>query len=153
MPERQDFVDSLHRSTPGEIPRILGRGESTLLIVDDDEHFADTLVVEFMDRGYSVEWLDGLQAVQNKSDLNYRFAVIDLRLGRDSGLDVIKVVKARSPSTVVAVLTGYGSSEIAVQALEVGASAFLTKPIDIDRLEDALLRGDLGQRIPAQSEA
>ena len=118
-------------------------GEGTLLIVDDDRIFAQTLVLEFEDRGYRVEWLDGLQAVENKSDLNYAYAVIDLRLGHDSGIDVIRIVKARSPSTVIVVLTGYTSSETAVRALELGARACLTKPIDIDRLESALLGGEM----------
>jgi len=118
-------------------------GEGTLLIVDDDRIFAQTLVLEFEDRGYCVEWLDGLQAVENKSDLNYAYAVIDLRLGHDSGFDVIRIVKTRSPSTVIVVLTGYTSSETAVRALELGARACLTKPIDIDRLESALLGGEL----------
>lgn len=125
--------------------------EGSLLIVDDDRCFADTLVLEFKDRGYSVEWLDGLGAVEKQSDLNYRYAVIDLRLGPDSGLDVIKIVKARSPSTVIAVLTGYGSSEAALRARELGASAFLTKPVDIDLLEGALLGGDPEIEIPAKS--
>ena len=118
-------------------------GEGTLLIVDDDRIFAQTLVLEFEDRGYCVEWLDGLQAVENKSDLNHAYAVIDLRLGHDSGIDVIRIVKARSPSTVIVVLTGYTSSETAVRALELGARACLTKPIDIDRLERALLSGEM----------
>lgn len=131
----------------------MSHGEQSLLIVDDDRCFADTLVLEFKDRGYSVEWLDGLEAVEQQSDLNYRYAVIDLRLGPDSGLDVIKVVKARSPSTVIVVLTGYSTSETALRALELGASAFLTKPVDIDRLEDALLRGGPGEEVQAQSEA
>jgi len=129
---------------------MMSHAEATLLIVDDDQIFADTLVLEFTDRGYSVEWLDGLLAVENKSNLNYRYAVIDLRPGQDSGLDVIKIVKARSPSTVIEVLTGYSSSETASRARELGASAFLTKPVDIDRLEDALLSGDLAEGIPVQ---
>ncbi len=119
-------------------------GKGNLLIVDDDQIFAETLVLEFEDRGYRVEWLDGLQAVESKSDLiNYPYAVIDLRLGEDSGLDVVRIVKARSPSTVIVVLTGYSSSETAVRALELGARACLTKPINIDRLESVLLSGEI----------
>jgi ActR/RegA family two-component response regulator len=49
------------------------------------------------------------------------------------------------------VLTGYGSSETALRARELGASAFLTKPVDIDLLESALLGGDPEIEIPAKS--
>ncbi len=123
---------------------MVSHGEATLLIVEDDQRFAETLALELRDRGYCVEWLDGLQAVEEKSDLNYRYAVINLRLGQDSGLDAVSILKARSPSTVIAVLTGYGSSETAVKAIELGATACLTKPVDIDRLERALLSGGRG---------
>ncbi len=130
----------------------MSHGEGPLLIVDDDQSFADTLVLEFTDRGYSVEWLDGLQAVANKSDLNHRYAVIDLRLRQDSGLDVIKIVKARSPSTVIVALTGYSNQKTTCRALELGASACLTKPVEIDRLESALLSGGLRGGSSAQSK-
>lgn len=55
-------------------------GERTLLIVDDDQLFGLAMAAEFRDRGYSVEWLDGLKAVERKPELDYHYAVIDLRL-------------------------------------------------------------------------
>jgi len=112
--------------------------EPTLLIVDDDQPFGQVLAAEFSDRGYGVEWLDGLEAVERKSELDHHYAVIDLRLRQDSGLDLIKVLKARSPATIVVVLTGYGSVETALEATKLGASAYLTKPVDIDQLERSL---------------
>ena len=118
------------------------RGEETLLIVENDHRFAETLALEFRDRGYRVECLDGLQDVEAKTDLNYRYAVIDLWLHYESGLDVIRIFKARSPSTIIAALTGYHSGETAMRAVELGAAACLTKPVDIDRLERALLSHD-----------
>ena len=116
-------------------------GERTLLIVDDDQLFGLALAAEFGDRGYSVEWLDGLKAVERKTELDYHYAVIDLRLRQDSGLDLIKFLKARSPATIVVVLTGYGSVETSLEATRLGASAYLTKPVDIDQLERALRGG------------
>ena len=46
---------------------MVSHGEATLLIVEDDQRFAETLALELRDRGYSVEWLDGLQAVEEES--------------------------------------------------------------------------------------
>ena len=111
--------------------------QRTLLIVDDDQAFGQALAAEFSDRGYCVEWLDGLRAVEQKSQLGYQYAVIDLRLGMDSGLDVIKLLKARSPATMLVLLTGHGSDEVASEATKLGAS-YVTKPVDIDQLERAL---------------
>ncbi len=126
-------------------------GERTLLIVDDDEAFGQALAAEFRDRGYSVEWLDGLKAVERKADLEYHYAVIDLRLGQDSGLDVIKVLKARSPATILVLLTGHLSDEAARQAMELGASAYLTKPVDVDQLERTLRAACAAEKTPSES--
>lgn len=117
------------------------QGEASLLIVEDDERFANALALELTHRGYSVDCLDGLQAVEARTDLGYRYAVVDLKLGEDSGLDVIRLLKVRSPSTVIAILTGYYSSASAARAIELGAIACLSKPVAIERLESALLAG------------
>jgi two-component system response regulator RegA len=115
----------------------------TLLIVEDDRRFADTLSAEFRDRGYEVEWLDSLQAVQSHPDLSrHQFAVVDLRLRQDSGLDVISTLRERSPETTVVVLTGYGSIATAVKATKLGATSYLTKPVDVDQLERAFTGDD-----------
>ncbi len=126
-------------------------GERTLLIVDDDQAFGQALAAEFMDRGYSVEWLDGLKAVERKPEFECHYAVIDLRLGEDSGLEVIKVLKARSPATIVVLLTGHGSDESAREALKLGASAYLTKPVDIDQLERTLRGACAAEKPPSES--
>ena len=116
----------------------MDEGERTLLIVDDDQPFGQALALEFRDRGYCVEWLDGLRALERKPELGYHYAVVDLRLGDASGMDVIKLLKARSPATILVLLTGYGSDEVAREAKKLGAHAYLTKPVDVDQLERTL---------------
>jgi two-component system response regulator RegA len=111
----------------------------TLLIVEDDPRFADTLATELRDRGFRVETVESLGEVRALDVSQYRYAVVDLRLRRDSGLDVVTHLKERSPGTRVVVLTGYGSIATAVQATKLGADSYLTKPIDIDEVERALL--------------
>ena len=75
---------------------LVSGGHCQLLIVEDDQRFADTLIAEFRDRGYGVDWLDSLAAVKARPDLAYDYAVVDLRLRQDSGLDVISEIKGRS---------------------------------------------------------
>jgi two-component system response regulator RegA len=126
--------------------------QKTLLIVEDDHRFADTLSAEFRDRGYEVEWLDGLQAVQAHGDLTrFQYAVVDLRLRQDSGLDVIVELRERAPETTTVVLTGYGSIATAVKATKLGATSYLTKPVDVDQLERAFA-GDDSEEIPIPDE-
>lgn len=122
--------------------------KGSLLIVEDDERFADTLAAEFRDRGYEVDWVDSLEAVQAKTSLEYGYAVVDLRLRQDSGLDVITTIKERSPDTIVIVLTGYGSIATAVRATKLGATAYLTKPVDAEQVERAFTSDDEDVEIP-----
>jgi two-component system response regulator RegA len=123
-----------------------------LMIVEDDPRFADTLATEFRDRGYEVDWLDSLRAVEACPNLDHAYAVVDLRLRQDSGLDVITTIKARSPATVIVVLTGYGSIATAVKATKLGATAYLTKPVDVDQVERALTTDDDLEELSIPSE-
>lgn len=113
-----------------------------LLIVEDDDRFAETLSAEFQDRGYIVVWAASLDALQATDTSGIGYAIVDLRLRSDSGLDAISTIKKSSPHARIVVLTGYGSIATAVQATKLGAIQYLTKPIEIDDLERALLTDD-----------
>ncbi len=109
--------------------------ERTLLVVDDDEVFRTRVVKAMCDRG-----LDAAGASDHTSALEWaarespELALVDLRLPGQSGLDVIRDLKALDPSTVVVVLTGYGSIATAVAAVKLGAAGYLTKPADADQI-------------------
>ena len=126
--------------------------EKTLLIVEDDDRFADTLATEFRDRGYKVAHVADIAALESTDPSEFSYAVVDLRLRRDSGLDAISAIKTRSPGTRVVVLSGYGSIATAVQATKNGAANYLTKPVDIDELEHTLLTGGPGEETPISEE-
>ena len=129
------------------------QSEVSLLLVEDNARFADTLATELRDRGYEVETLDSLAAVRERDCSRYRYAIVDLRLRQDSGLDVIQVIKSQSPDTHVVVLTGYGSIATAVQATKLGAAHYLTKPVDMDEVELALQREELSnEEVPIPRE-
>jgi two-component system response regulator RegA len=110
----------------------------TLLIVEDDHRFAETLAAEFRDRDYEVGKAAELAELRALDLGRFRYAVVDLRLRRDSGLDAIAELLERNPGMRVVVLTGYGSIATAVQATKLGACSYLTKPVEIDEIERAL---------------
>ena len=56
-------------------------------------------------------------------------AIIDLQLGRESGLDVLRDIRARHPTIKLVVISGYGSIELAVRAIKAGADEFVQKPV------------------------
>jgi two-component system response regulator RegA len=99
-----------------------------------------------------VQCLDTLKAVRDEPVLDHCYAVVDLRIRQDSGLDVITTIKERSPDTVIVVLTGYGSIATAVKATKLGATGYLTKPVDADQLERVLLGERDDEDIPIPDE-
>ena len=117
--------------------------ERTLLIVDDDKPFLQRLARAMETRGFTVRTAesvaDGLMQLEIASPA---FAVVDLRLGDGSGLDVISALKARRPDARAIVLTGYGNIATAVNAVKLGAVDYLSKPVDADHVVHALLNGD-----------
>lgn len=123
--------------------------DKSLLIVEDDERFASTLATEFGDRGFETQQAASLSELRELDLARFRYAIVDLRLRQDSGLDAITEIREQNDEARIVVLTGYGSIATAVQATKLGASSYLTKPADIDELERALL----GQESPSEEVA
>lgn len=110
--------------------------QNKLLIVEDDKRLRESLVVEFEDKGYEVFTSDSLKNIQNEI---YDYAIVDMRLDGKSGLVVVKHLKGISPLCRIVILTGYGSISTAVEAIKLGAVNYLTKPADVEKIENALL--------------
>jgi two-component system response regulator RegA len=107
----------------------------SLLIVEDDTSLRDRLVRAMRDRGYEVVGApDAASAMDLARQESPEFALVDLRLPDDSGLGVIRELKDLDPSTIVVVLTGYGSIATAVESIKLGAAGYLTKPADADQI-------------------
>lgn len=110
-----------------------------LLIVEDDDSFARTLVRSFERRGYRVLRAANLAEVQaHLTAHGPGFAVVDLKLaGGDSGLACVQALHAHDDTMVIVVLTGYASIATAVEAIKLGARHYLAKPANTDDIEAA----------------
>jgi len=126
----------------------------TLVIVEDDLTFARTLARSFERRGYRVSTahssgeLTALLEVERPD-----YAVVDLKLGTESGLGCVLLFKERRPDTRIVVLTGYASIATAVEAIKLGAMNYLPKPANTDEIEAAFGRtaGDTEAPITRQA--
>ncbi|HEV7983328.1 MAG TPA: ActR/PrrA/RegA family redox response regulator transcription factor [Xanthobacteraceae bacterium] len=118
-------------------------GDRSLLIVEDDRSFLQRLARAMEGRGFNVTTAesvaDGLDQVEKAAPA---FAVVDMRLGDGSGLDVISALKRRRPDARGIVLTGYGNIATAVTAVKLGAVDYMSKPADADDVAAALLALD-----------
>jgi two-component system response regulator RegA len=107
----------------------------SLLIVEDDTPLRERLIRAMRDRGYETRGAsDHTSALDIAREESPELALVDLRLPGESGLTVIRQLKELDPSTVVVVLTGYGSIATAVESIKLGAASYLTKPADADQI-------------------
>ncbi len=101
-----------------------------VLIIDDDEVFASTLqrVLGRRELDCSVA-NDSKMAALLMEKYGFDHVLVDLRLGEESGLDLIEPLRARLPQARILVLTGYSSIATAVEAVKRGADDYLPKPV------------------------
>ena len=112
--------------------------DRVLLIVEDDEAFARTLRRSFERRGYAVHGAASLDAARSVLDtVRPTHAVVDLKLGKESGLAVVRELHVRDPELLIVVLTGFASIATAVEAIKLGACNYLVKPSNTDDIEAA----------------
>ena len=136
--------DRSHRPGAAEAPsaplQSLSEAERTLLIVDDDAPLCQRLARAMERRGFVVATADGVAAgIAAATAAPPAFAVVDLRLGDGSGLDVDSALRDARPAARIVMLTGYGNIATAVAAVKAGAIDYLPKPADADAVERALL--------------
>jgi DNA-binding NtrC family response regulator len=117
-----------------------------VLVVDDEPSMRLALTESLRRNGYGViQAMDGQQAIERLGKEKPWLVLTDMKMPRVGGLEVLKEVKRRSPSTNVVVMTAYGSVEAAVEAMKEGASDFLLKPFAADALERVLARLESGE--------
>ena len=110
-----------------------------ILIVDDDESHRLMLKAVLSDDSYEItEASDGKEAVALAEKIDYGLILMDIRMQEMSGIDALKIIKARKPDIPVLLMTAYASVKSAVEALKLGAIDYLTKPLDIQELKHAI---------------
>jgi two-component system response regulator RegA len=119
-----------------------------LLLVDDDEIFSDVLAGALKKRGFNVEVARTTgQAIDNIAANVPDYAIIDLRIGEQSGLTLVEHLQQKNCETRMIVLTGYGSIATAVEAIKKGAQHYLTKPAAVSDIIAALKGGEPASQI------
>jgi two-component system response regulator RegA len=111
----------------------------TLLLVDDDPTFCVVLKMALEKRGYEVHTAtDVAGGVTLAEDIEPEYAVIDLRIGHESGLVLVRRLHELDANTRIVMLTGFASIATAVEAIKLGAVHYLAKPADADEIVAAL---------------
>jgi two-component system, OmpR family, response regulator CpxR len=127
--------------------RFRDKAGSRLLLVDDEREFVHTLSERLMMReiGSAIVY-DGEQALSYIEEENPQVIVLDLKMPGIDGIEVLRRVKSSHPDIDVIILSGHGSSEDEKKCLELGAVAYLHKPVDIDNLTSLLNKLEAGRQ-------
>jgi signal transduction histidine kinase/ActR/RegA family two-component response regulator len=109
--------------------------QERILIVDDDEGICRSLRLIFEKKGYGTEIAGtGREAVEKARKGFFNVGLLDIRLPDTAGIELLAPLKELHPEMSLILVTGYASLETAVQALNRGASAYITKPLNMDEV-------------------
>ncbi|MFH1033476.1 MAG: response regulator [Pseudomonadota bacterium] len=125
-----------------------------LLLIDDEPGIRRMMSLDLSADGYQVctaeDGLSGLEAFRGQRP---DIVLTDLKMPGMDGIEVLRRIKAESPETEVIVITGHGDLELAIQSLQLGASDFITKPVNDAALSVALKRAKEHLALKAQLKA
>ncbi len=106
-----------------------------ILVVDDDQNLIELVSLKLQAAGYGVAAaVTGAEALKAARECVFDLCVLDLRLADQDGISLMRALHAVTPDLRVIILTGYGSVESAVQAMQEGAYSYLTKPFNTQEL-------------------
>lgn len=115
--------------------------KAKILVVDDERNVLLTVAAILRQEGYDVDAVDnGAEALRTLGERKFDLVLTDLKMPDVDGLDVLRAAHTQSPSTVTVVMTGYGSVDSAMEAVQLGAYEYLLKPTEVAELKQAVKR-------------
>ena len=121
-----------------------------VLIVEDDENIRETMKNILQQRGYETDTAEtGREAEQKTKTRFYNLALLDIKLPDMDGTQLLAKLHVNTPKMVKIMVTGYPSLENAMEALNEGADAYVTKPVKPAKLL-ALIKEKLNEQRQAE---
>jgi len=112
-----------------------------IVLIDDEEDIREVMAVALQDAGFTVATAaDGVSGLQRCEDTLPQIVITDIRMPGIDGLQVLTTIKKKYPDIEVIVVTAFGEMDLAIRALQLDASDFITKPISDEALDLALKR-------------
>lgn len=126
----------------------------TILVADDDPTIRSNLATFLVHEGYRiVEAADGRQAAERWNDRAVSLVLLDLKMPGPGGLELLREFQDRLEDTPAIVITAFGGSQAAIEAMKLGAYDYITKPFDLDEVLFTVRRALTQQTLVAQVRA
>ncbi len=134
-----------------------GARRERILVVDDEPQIRELLAEYFGSMGYQVTTAkDGEDALSKYEPGLFDCVVSDIAMPRMDGRELLKRLKAKNPSVLFLIITGYPSIESAVETIKLGAYDYVTKPLQVEdlliKMERALYTRQLENSVRAAGE-
>lgn len=119
----------------------MSRSRPRVLIVDDDEKILFAFRQVFRAEGYeSAVARDGEEALNEVASARPDVVIMDITMPKIDGLEVLRQVRKENPALPVVLITGFGTMQTAIKAMQLGAFEYLTKPLDVGRIREVTRR-------------
>jgi DNA-binding NtrC family response regulator len=103
-----------------------------ILVVDDEESLRTVLSSELINEGYEVRTAsDGDDAIQEMRNVDFDLVLLDIKMPRMNGFEVLKHIKENHARSKVVMLTGFADLKNAIESKKLGADDFVSKPYDL----------------------
>jgi len=110
-----------------------------ILVVEDESIMRESLRDWLAEAGYHVETAEeGEKALKAIAERDFGLLILDLRLPGTGGIDLLRQARAKRPQLKGIIITAYPSVQTAVEAMKEGAVDYLSKPFDLNRLEESI---------------
>jgi len=115
--------------------------EWKIVLVDDEADIREVMAIALADAGYVVHTAsDGKTGLRLCETVAPQIVITDIRMPGMTGIEVLEEIKKRNPDIEVIVFSAFGEMDLAIRALQLDASDFITKPVNDDALQMALKR-------------
>jgi YesN/AraC family two-component response regulator len=114
-----------------------------ILIVDDEETLTFSLYQAFIKSPYDCEVItasSGEEALEKLENEKFDLIITDIAMPGIDGLELLSIIKSKSPETKVIIITAYGTDEREEKAYEIGADKYIEKPFDISELRNLVFK-------------
>lgn len=109
--------------------------KAKILVVDDEESIREFLEIMLKKEGYEVTSVeDGLKAQEILKKKSFQMVISDLQMPHVTGIELLKHVKDNYPELVFMMITAFGTTETAVEAMKMGAYDYITKPFKLEEV-------------------
>jgi two-component system, NtrC family, response regulator HydG len=108
--------------------------KNTILVVEDKQNERQAVARLLTHESYNVQTAESPEQAIRFIDSQIDLVISDLRMGENSGVDLLRMWKSRKPSTPFIIITAHGDVTSAVEAMKLGADDYLTKPVNPDEL-------------------